>query len=121
MTGSAAVRPAAAIEHTRGPLGPERHSGAVERAEKTCPKCDRTLPLSESYRDRTRQDGRASWCRDCHSASSRASQAKRKAADPEAFRAANRESVRKLRASNPDSLRRNRLIGAARNEALSKR
>jgi RNA polymerase subunit RPABC4/transcription elongation factor Spt4 len=32
---------------------------------KTCPRCERSLPLDGFHRDRTRADGRRGHCRDC--------------------------------------------------------
>lgn len=39
---------------------------------KTCPKCERPLPLTSFYRDRRRPSGRHALCKECHHASARA-------------------------------------------------
>jgi hypothetical protein len=33
---------------------------------KKCSKCKVTKPLTDFVRDRTRLDGRVSWCKQCH-------------------------------------------------------
>lgn len=47
----------------------------IELATKHCWKCNRVLPLSEFYKNRSKSDGLAGWCRDCsktHTAAFRA-------------------------------------------------
>lgn len=34
--------------------------------EKYCPKCKTTKPVSEFYKNHTRKDGLAGWCKKCH-------------------------------------------------------
>lgn len=34
-------------------------------AGKSCPRCGRWKSLGRYHRDRTRPDGRATWCADC--------------------------------------------------------
>ncbi|GAB3839376.1 endonuclease VII domain-containing protein [Micromonospora andamanensis] len=47
------------------------------RSDKICPQCQRTLPLTEFYRNSRRVDGRAYYCKACATARSEASRRKR--------------------------------------------
>lgn len=54
----------------------------IERAEKTCPKCGRLLPIEKFGTDATKKDGHRSWCMECtakHRAEIRKQHAKAKA------------------------------------------
>lgn len=54
---------------------------------KTCRKCGEAKPAESFYRNAREPDGRHAWCKVCHAASSR----KRYLADPERFRAEQRQ------------------------------
>ena len=45
--------------------------GGEQQLMKTCPKCNRTLPMSDFYVMRSRPDGHSSYCKECNRAHGR--------------------------------------------------
>jgi hypothetical protein len=73
-------------------------------ATKRCSKCGEVKPLSEFYNDRTKADGKASWCKTDDLASQRRSnQRRRESIGDKAFKEEQRERTRRHRASGKDT------------------
>lgn len=93
---------------------------AVELAEKRCSRCERVLPLSQFYRDKSMRDGHASQCKECNKRAVSAWQERKRAEmGDEAWRARNREQVRRAR-QNPAVKERGRRSVRARAAALER-
>jgi len=83
---------------------------------KTCTTCERSLPLSDFYRDARRADGRYSECKDCTKARRRVADAEkrrkaanaRRAADPAKARERDARYYRDHQEARAESQRRYR-------------
>lgn len=84
--------------------GHNRRRTRVVVSEKTCPRCKRTKPASEYYRDATRPDGLRSHCRECVKETN--ARVNKEGDHSRRWREANpersRESTRKWRREHPE-------------------